>query len=183
MQLSPLFYSTKTMISYNSISISEDSKTLSFEITSDTPSERLDSILLWVDSTYKNYANAYTVLDTETTSQTYSGTVSASEVGLQKFEGVVYLEAESASTGQLITGLALDDLQFKKALLDKSIELINSNINIYTGEGHDNDTQLLIYISTLIEALHEAVDNHYAGSAFDLSNALSKLCDLPCQNC
>jgi len=171
------------MISYNSISISEDGTTLSFEITSDTPAERVDSILLWVDSTYKNYANAYTVLDTETATQTYSGTVTAAEVGLAKFEGVVYLESESSSTGQLITGLALNDDQYQKALLDKSLDLINSNINIYTGEGHNNETQLLIYISTLIKALEEAVNNHYAGSAYDISTSLNKLCDLPCQNC
>jgi hypothetical protein len=170
------------MITINTLHISTDRKTLTINITTDNNSV-FQTVNLWTEDTYKDSIKALdfsSKLDGNTNTENF--TITSTEVGVDVFDGLYFIEFGDNANLLQISAVA-ELTTYKKCLLDTTLTLLSSNLDILKGEGCNNsDFNKLIYVHTILNSLQSSIISGYYGEAIDLINTLKKFCK-SCPDC
>lgn len=170
------------MITINKLQISSDRLTMDVSVTTDASGGTIDSINVWTESTFKDSTKAILLSQYITSSATEVFTIAASDLNISKFDGLYFIEFED-SENTLKLGAAAELTTYKKCLLDSTLEILSSDVNVLMGEGCNNSNfNKLIYVHTILNALQSAIISGYYGEAIDLINTLKKFCTT-CPDC
>lgn len=169
-------------ITINTLSISADRKTMTVELTTDS-GQTFNTVNLWTELTYKEYTKAVNLSSKLASStNTESFTISASDLNITQFDGLYFLEFGD-TLSQLSLGAVAELTTYKKCLLDTTLEILGSDINILKGEGCNNtDFNKLIYVHSLLNSLQAAIISGYYSEAIDFITTLKKFCK-SCPDC
>ncbi len=170
------------MITINTLQISVDRLSMSVSLTAEV-GDLFTSVNLWTESTFKDYTQAIDFSSKLAGStNTESFTILASDLNIPVFDGLYFLEfGDNAANLQL--GSVAELTTYKKCLLDSTLEILGSNVNVLKGEGCNNtDFNKVIYVNAILNALQAAMISGYYGEAIDLIAVLKKFCT-ECPDC
>lgn len=170
------------MITINTLQISEDRQTLNIALTAEV-GDTFSAVNLWTEDTYKDYTKAIdfsSKLAGSTNIESF--TITATDLNISQFDGIYFLEFTDNNADLKISAVA-ELTTYKKCLLDNTLEILNSDINVIKGEGCNNsEFNKLIYIHSILNALQSAIISGYYGEAIDFIKTLKKFCK-PCSEC
>lgn len=169
-------------ITINTLSISADRKTMTVALTTDS-GQTFDTVNLWTELTYKDYTQAVDLsAKLASATNTESFTITASDLNITQFDGLYFLEFGD-TLSQLQLGAVAELTTYKKCLLDTTLEILSSDVDIVKGEGCNNaDFNKLIYVHATLNALQSAMISGYYGETLDLIATLKKFC-VACPDC
>lgn len=173
------------MITINYITIRPDRTTMDISVTAEV-GLLIDSVNLWTDATFKDYSLAIDFTSKLTkASNNETFTITATELGLTEFSGLYFLEfIDTNATPNFVLGMAADLTVYRKCMLDQTLDLLNSSVDLYTGGGCESpEVENIIYLNMILEATKVAIKSSFYGEALDFLEALKKLCASNCTTC
>lgn len=170
------------MITINTLQVSSDRLNLSVGITTDT-GVTFQSVKLWTEDTYKDYTKTIDLSNKLSSSTNVeSFTIESSDINATQFDGLYFIEFTDSNNVSQISAVA-ELTTYKKCLLDKTLEILGSDINVIKGEGCNNsEFNKLIYIHSILNALQSAIISGYYSEAINFINTLKKFCS-KCSDC
>jgi hypothetical protein len=176
------------MITINNFSIIDNGDKLAIDVET-TEGFNITSILLWNMDTFKDYSLAINLgYKLEQVNNKEIFIVSATELGILKFEDIYFIEIESNAPSEecyncLIPalGITYNLLPYYECMLNN---LINSEINNCKNCENFTNKDLLITINLLIDSVKKSIELGFYLQAIANVNKLKKLCSLnQCTNC
>lgn len=177
------------MIAINNLEIITNSSQLSIDVETNE-GFFISSILLWKMDDFKNYSLAIDLSSyIEGVNNKEILIINAEDIGLNKFEDIVFVEFESTyiteetcSTCQNpALGITYNLSKYYQCLMNYLIDLqINQCVNCNNTESKD----MIVTINLLIDMVYKSLEIGYYDQAIDMINKLKKLCSLKdCNDC
>lgn len=171
----------------NNFEILNNGKELNINVQTDTD-YIIESILLWDINTFKDYSLSYNLSNyLEQTNNIENITISASDLNIDSFNDIWFVEIESnyvdlnCSLSELpALGITYNLTPYYECLLNY---LIDSNINIK--ECNNNSFEnITITVNLLINSIEKALEVGFYQQAIEMMNQLKKICEIKkCNNC
>lgn len=176
------------MITINNFSIIEDGTKLAISLET-TTGYNITSIMLWDMNSFKDYTLAVNLnYKIEAINNQEIFIVTATELGILKFEDIYFIEVESNAPSEECSNCLLPALGITYNMLPYYACLLNNILNteITDCSNCNNLTtkNLVITISLLIESVIKSIELGFYLQAIANVNKLKKLCELSqCTNC
>lgn len=167
------------MITLNTFNIQNDNQELHVSVT--TSNSTITSVKLWNSVTFQDPALSTNLnYKLEQTSNTETFVVLASELNLQTFNDLYFIEVTD-NEGEKILAVTYNFSKFNKCLLNAFYEDFNT-ICLTCDSSFINDKVLTIGLS--LELLEKALNEGYITQSLSIYNSLIKLCSLQsCDDC
>lgn len=158
-------------------------KITNFEISSDkskllltiTDAQDIISLRLWDNNSYKDFSKLIDLSDKLTGSATENIEIYLTDLNIQSFDGIYFVEAEDISETSLEFISVLT--KYKECLLNKSLLYDDCEDCPNTV----NDT--ILNIQGLLTGLEYASELRYIDDMLNILNALEKYCTNDCNSC
>jgi len=163
-------------VTINSITISSDKKTMSISVDAGV-GQLMTAVNLWTESTFKDLT-----LTKDFSSklagnvQVESFTILASDLSLEKFDGLYFLEFENNNSETSLKAI-YELTEYEKCGLDKTLQYL-----------YDNDCSVTVQkevlnIDIFITQVKNAIDLLLYSKALELFETLKALCAADCETC
>lgn len=133
------------------------------------------SLKLWTDVTYKSATLAKNLNSKLTGTATQNITISLVDLGLNYFDGVYFIQAET--TTEVSTKAVGELTRYKECILNKIVQIINSTTCLVTSDNAILNAQTLLY------ALETSISNSFIDEIFSIITVLKKYCSNDCKSC
>lgn len=177
------------MISINTIKIDEFAAKIDVNIST-TTGNNITKVLLWTSDTFKDYTKAIdfsSKLDGSDNTETFS--IHASELELTKITGLYFLEFESNevivpgdNNSNVALGVTANFIQYHECVLNKLLKIEVDGCKPVINTECDECEGNVPFISSLLQALKEAVKFGFYEEAIKIIKNLDDLCDI-CHTC
>lgn len=140
-----------------------------------TDAADITSLYLWTDKTFKDFTLAINLTSKLTSSATETFIITLSDIGITKFDGVYFLEAED--TTEISIAVTEELTRYKECILDKIIELSVCDDCL--------KKQSLVVTNShqLLRSLYHAIELKFIDEILLLIKALNKFCSNECKTC
>ncbi len=179
------------MITVNNININNTGSNLNINVSTGS-NYIITSVNLWTENTFKNYSLAKNLnYKLEQLNNTEIFNISASEIGLDNYNGIYFIEIISNEppsdecdtclnpTLAIVTNLN----QYYKCMTELILEADLCNINLFSKEVcDDNLINKAMTISLLIDGINQCLEIGEFIEAIEMLKNLKKLCN-KCKNC
>lgn len=176
------------MITINNFSIIENGSKLAIDVET-TVGYSITSILLWDMNSFKDYSLATNLgYKIENVNNKEVFIVTATELGILKFEDIYFLEIESNTPSPTCSncllpalGITYNLLPYYACMLDY---LLKSEITDCSTCNNLTTKNLIVTISLLIDSVKKSIELGFYLQAIANVNKLKKLCELSqCKSC
>jgi len=130
---------------------------------------------LWTDITYKDPTLSIDLSGKLTASATENIVISLTDLGLNYFDGVYFIQAET--TTEVSTSAVGELTRYKECILNKIVQIVNSSTCLVTSDNSILNAQTLLY------ALETAIDNSFIDEISSILTTLKKYCSNDCKSC
>lgn len=163
-------------ITINSITISSDKKTMSISVDAGS-GNLMTGVNLWTETTFKDFDQAVD-FDSKLAGniQVESFTILASDLSLDTFDGLYFIEFEN-DNNETNLGAIAELVEYKKCKLDKTLQYI------YDADCSPSIKTEILNIHTFINATENAIDLAYYAKAIEIIESLKELCAADCETC
>lgn len=176
------------MIQVNECRVSNDNKKIYIDVTTDV-GYNFTSIKLWTDQTFKILTKAKDI--------PFSGDdnkevliVTSESLGLQKFDGIYFIEFESNAPGlecdtcpNPVTAVITNLVSYYRCGMEMLLRASKSCLNIFSAEVCDSgDANGAMSVHLLIDAVNECIKLNRFVDAISLLSKLKTICS-SCKTC
>lgn len=164
------------MITINSITISSDKKTMSISVDAGS-GNLMTSVNLWTESTFKDLT-----LATDFSSklagnvQTETFTILSSDLGLEVFNGLYFLEFENDNDETALKAL-YELTEYDKCVLDKTLQYL------YDTDCSNEFQKEILDIDIFITSVKNSIHLLLFDKAIELMETLKAMCAANCETC
>ena len=179
------------MITINNISINNTGSNLNINISTGS-TYIITSAKLWTEDTFKNYTLAKDLtykLEQVNNNEIFN--VSATELGLDSYNGIYFVEFESNqpvsdecdTCPNPILAVVTNLNQYYRCMTELLLEADICNVNLFSKEVcDDNSVNKAITISLLIDGVNQCLELGQFIEAIQMIKSIKKLCN-KCKNC
>lgn len=140
-----------------------------------TDAADISTLVLFTNSTYKDFSEAIDLSAKLTASATEVFTITLADVSQAYFDGLYFLEAEdSDEVSNAITG---DFTRYKECILNQLVALEICD------ECLKNQSNKLLNSQAALTSLNTAVEQGFIDEAFNIIKILDKYCSNECKSC
>lgn len=163
-------------ITINSITISSDKKTMSISVDAGS-GNLMTGVNLWTESTFKDFTLAVD-FDSKLAGnvQIESFTILASDLSLDIFDGLYFLEFENDNS-ETNLGAVAELAEYRKCKLDKTLQYL------YDTDCSPSIKTEILNIHTFVDATEDAISLAYYAKAIEIIESLKELCAADCDTC
>lgn len=140
-----------------------------------TDAADISSLVLFTNSTFKDFSQAIDLSGKLTASATETFTITLADLGQAYFDGLYFLEAED--TNEVSNAITGDFTRYKECILNKLKELVICD-ECLKAEGKD-----LLNAQTALLSLETATTQGFIDEAFNIIKVLDKFCSNDCKTC
>lgn len=140
-----------------------------------TDAADVETLLLWTDSTYKNYNEAIDLSSFLTGSATEEIVLTLSDLELEYFDGIYFIEADDSS--EVFNAITSDLTRYKECILDK--------IKIFTlcDDCLKKESIAVMNAQALLRSLEDAIEFGFINELITILKALKIYCSNTCKTC
>lgn len=176
------------MIQVNDCSVSNDNKSINIDAITDE-GYKFTSIRIWTDKTFKVLSKAF-VAPISGVNNKEILIVSAQDMGLQRFDGIYFVEFLSDAPGEEcdtcpnpVTAVITNLVTYYRCAMEMLLKASRSNLSLFNSETcYPGDANNAMTVNLLIDAINNCIKINRFVDAISLLDKLRVLCS-SCSNC